>query len=58
MAKKFQIETTAPFHMGGRWVWKTWRHGKGNTHKAILDKAAELNADAWDFGQATHTRLY
>lgn len=55
--KKFQIKTTAPFFIGDKWVWRTWTHEEGNTHKAILDKAAALNADAWDFGQATHDRV-
>jgi hypothetical protein len=52
-----EYETTAPFHVGGRWIWKTWRNLGGNTHAVILDKASDLNADAWDFGQATHTRI-
>lgn len=49
--------TRAPFRVGGRWRQVTWNHHHGNSHVAILEKARELNADAWDFGQADHGLL-
>jgi hypothetical protein len=55
--KTTEYETTAPFHINGKWTWKTWRNSGGNTHAVIMAKSDELKADAWDFGQATHTRI-
>ena len=44
----------APFHVEGRWKWLTWDTRDSNTHRVILAKAEEINAQAWDFGQADH----
>lgn len=46
--------TRAPFHVGGQWRWVTWTHRHANKHAAIIEKADELGADGWDFGQADH----
>lgn len=37
-----------------KWQWHTWTNYSGNSHKAIIEKAQELGATAWDFGQADH----
>jgi hypothetical protein len=47
-------KTKAPFLVNNRWVWVTWTNPHGNSHAAIIEKAKELNAQAWDFGQADH----
>ena len=39
---------------GGSWSWVKWTHFDPNKHAAILAKAKELGAVAWDFGQADH----
>jgi hypothetical protein len=40
---------------GGRgWTWITWTHAHGNKHAAIIEKAEEIGAVRWDFGQADH----
>lgn len=46
--------TNAPFLVKNNWQWVRWTHSEPNRHAAILDKAKELNASAWDFGQADH----
>jgi len=46
--------TKAPFFVSGKWTWHTWNHNHGSSHAAIIEKANELKADAWDFGQADH----
>jgi hypothetical protein len=48
------FRTRAPFLVNHRWVWHTWTHDHGNSHAAILEKAAILGATAWDYGQADH----
>jgi aryl-alcohol dehydrogenase-like predicted oxidoreductase len=48
------FKTRAPFLVNGRWQWHTWPNHEANKHAAILDKARELGASAWDFGQADH----
>jgi hypothetical protein len=49
-------KTRAAFQMaGGRgWTWITWTHAHGNKHAAIIEKAEEIGAVRWDFGQADH----
>jgi hypothetical protein len=42
---------------GRPWVWFTWTHPHGNKHAAIIEKATELQAVAWDFGQADHGQV-
>lgn len=49
-----RFTTRAPFLVGGRWRWVRWTHAEANHHAAILAKASELGAVAWDFGQADH----
>ncbi len=45
----------ASFVVHGRWISVKWTaHGDGNKHAFILDKAAELGATGWDFGQADY----
>jgi len=46
--------TKAAFLVRHRWTWVKWRHAEPNSHAAITSKARELNADAWDFGNADH----
>ena len=48
--------TRAPFMRPGArgWSWIKWTHGHANKHAAILEKAKEIGATAWDFGQADH----
>ena len=46
--------TRAPFLINHKWQWVTWNHHHGNRHAAILEKAKELGATMWDFGQADH----
>lgn len=38
------------------WTWITWTDhtSAGNKHAAILAKAKEVKATAWDFGQADY----
>lgn len=53
---KFGLKVNAPFLVNGKWIWPTWIQVSGevgNSHAAIIDKAKELGATAWDFGQAT-----
>jgi hypothetical protein len=57
-------KTRAPFLIKGKWKWIVWTTKAddpsfapgevGNKHAVILKKARELNAEAWDFGQADH----
>jgi len=57
-------KTRAPFLINGKWKWIVWTTKAddpsfppgevGNKHAVILKKARELNAEAWDFGQADH----
>lgn len=53
-------ETTAAFSFdaGSTWRWFTWKHANGNKHAAIIAKAAEIGANAWDFGQAFTTEVF
>jgi hypothetical protein len=52
-ATKYSLKVTAPFLVGGRWVWLTcFDIGGGNKHAAIINHAAVVGATAWDFGQA------
>lgn len=46
--------TRAPFFVNHRWRWVTWTNDHGNKHAAIIEKAKELGATRWDFGQADH----
>lgn len=44
---------------GGAWTWITFTHegaDLGNKHAAIIGKAKELGAVAWDFSQAEYDR--
>lgn len=52
-------KTRAAFRMAGRagWTWITWTHAHGNKHAAIIEKAQEIGAVAWDFGQADHGEI-
>lgn len=36
------------------WSWVKWTHGHANKHAAIVEKAKEIGATLWDFGQADH----
>ncbi len=49
-------KTRAAFRLtnGAGWTWITWTHRHGNKHAAIIEKANELGAKGWDFGQADH----
>ncbi|MEK9899154.1 MAG: hypothetical protein VW516_00210 [Rhodospirillaceae bacterium] len=49
--------TRAAFLVSGAWRWIAWTHADGNKHAAITDKAQELGATSWDFGQADHSEL-
>ena len=49
--------TRAPFMVDNKWQWVTWNHHHGNKHAAIVEKAQELGATAWDYGQADHGEL-
>jgi hypothetical protein len=44
----------AAFVVAGRWRWITWTDTtcEGNKHAAIINKANELGATGWDFGNA------
>lgn len=50
------FRTRAAFMVPGSrgWRWVTWTHNHGNKHAAIIEKATELSASAWDFGNADH----
>lgn len=50
------LTITAPFMLEGSWHWLTWQATTANKHAAILDKAAEIGATAWDFAQADMDR--
>ena len=55
MGKATAYVTRAPFRIGtAGWTWHTWMSEHGNKHAAINEKAAELGAHSWDFGQADH----
>lgn len=48
-----RITVTAPFLIGGAWKDVTFPlTGIRGVHQAIIDKASELGATAWDYGQA------
>jgi hypothetical protein len=49
-------KTRAAFVYPGNpnWRWVTWTHHHGNRHAAIIEKAREIGATSWDFGQADH----
>lgn len=51
---KPMLKTRAAFQIKGRWKWVTWTHHHGNKHAAIIEKAKELGADRWDYGNADH----
>jgi hypothetical protein len=51
---KTEWKTRAPFLVAGSWRWITWTHGAANKHAAMIDKAKELGAQSWDYGQADH----
>lgn len=36
------------------WKWVTWSNTHPSKHAAIIEKAKELNAVSWDFGNADH----
>ena len=38
------------------WSWLKWDHKEPSKHAAIIDKAKEIGAVGWDFGQADHFR--
>lgn len=46
--------TKAPFYYGNAWHWIKWTHERANKYAAIYEKAQELHADVYDFGQADH----
>ena len=50
-------KTRAAFQVGAGWTWITWTHAHGNKHAAIIEKAAEIGATHWDFGQADHGEI-
>jgi hypothetical protein len=54
--KAAEWKTRAAFMVkpGAGWTWLTWSHAHGCRHAAIIEKARELGAVAWDFGQADH----
>lgn len=52
-----QYRTRAPFYYGHRWHWHVWQHENGCSYSAIVDKANELKAEVWDFGQADQPRV-
>jgi hypothetical protein len=49
-----QFRTRAPFHVNGRWIWRTWTNNHANKHAAIIEMGQSLGAVAWDYGQADH----
>lgn len=49
--------TRAAFLKAGRWTWLWWNHQEPSKHAAIIDKATEIGAQGWDFGQADHALL-
>jgi hypothetical protein len=51
---KNSFKTRAAFQIGGRWKWVTWVHEEPNKHAAIIEKAKELGASRWDYGNADH----
>lgn len=48
------LRTRAAFLVRGRWQWHTWTHSHASKHAAIVEKARELGAAGWDFGNADH----
>ena len=56
MAKTLTWRVRAAFSRnGGRtWFWLTWTTDTANKHAAIIAKARELGATAWDYGNADH----
>ncbi len=49
------FRTRAAFHIGtSGWQWVTWTHRHGSKHAAIVEKAKEIGASAWDMGNADH----
>ena len=52
-------KTRAAFRMSAAagWSWFTWTHNHGNKHEAIIEKAQEIGAVSWDFGQADHGQV-
>lgn len=52
-------KTRAAFVLPNRsgWIWITWTHRHGNVHAAIIEKAKEIGAIRWDFGQADHGEI-
>lgn len=51
---KNSFKTRAAFQIKGRWKWYTWTHEEPNKHAAIIEKAKELGAERWDYGNADH----
>ncbi len=51
-----RFKTRAAFMLPGRrnWSWVTWEHREPNKHAAIIEKAREIGATRWDFGNADH----
>jgi hypothetical protein len=48
------FRTRAPLLVNHRWVWHTWANREPSKHAAMIAKAAEIGATAWDYGQADH----
>lgn len=52
------FKVKAPFskNNGATWFWMTWTENlsNGNKHLAIITKAKEIDANAWDFGQTRY----
>jgi hypothetical protein len=48
----YGITIRSAFLVAGRWTWVRFSFAGGNKHAAIIAKANELGATAWDFGNA------
>ncbi len=56
---RFTHRTKAAFMLPGsqHWIWLTWCHGPETKHAAIINKANEIGAIRWDFGNSDHGRI-
>lgn len=58
--KIYGITVTAAFSFNGgaSWTWRTFDFAGGNKHAAIVQKAKEIGANAWDFSQADVSEVH
>jgi len=54
----YRVRAAFSFNGGATWKWHTWTaESDGNKHIAIIAKANELGANAWDYGNADFAEL-